>query len=413
MPSVKRPGRVLIVCQHFWPESFRINDIAYYMKEQGCEVEVLCGLPNYPKGKIYEDYSFFKNLRQNHQGLEIHRTWEVPRGGNSNLVIFINYISFPFFSLFHLPRLAFGKYDKIFIYQLSPVMMALTGILLGKLRRIETTMYVLDLWPENLFSVLDIKNKFLRRFITSVSHWHYRNVDKLVVLSQKMKQRIKEVTGKPEDRIIIIPQACEKLYEEDVYDKDLENRLMGKFNIVFTGNISPAQSFETVLSAAEILRDEGIAEIRWVIVGDGMSRDWLEQEVKNRDLEGLFLFEGQKPVEDIPKYTSLADVLIGCLKKSELLEATIPLKVMSYLAAGRPIVLAMDGEASELINNEVRCGYVGPTENYKVFASNIKKLYLLSKKEREAMGARARDYHFAHFERNKLLARLYNFMLNP
>lgn len=404
------PKKVLIVTQHYWPESFRTGDYASFFVEKGCQVEVLCGLPNYPKGQLHDGYLFFNNLRQTHQGVEIHRAWEIPRGNNSNLRIFLNYVSFPFFSLFHLPRLLLKRYDQIVIFQTSPVMMGLVGQLLGRLKRIPTTIYVLDLWPENLFSVLNVKNKFGRQLVTVISHWHYRTANKLIALSDRMKRRLLEVTGKKAKNIAVLPQPCEKLYEEDIHDPALAKKFAGKFNILFTGNISPAQSFETMLVAAEQLKKERLTDMQWIIVGDGMSKNWLLGEVKKRKLTDLFVFEGQKPVTDMPRYTPLADVLVGCLVKSQLLEATIPAKVMSYLAAGRPMVLAMDGEASVLINETVKCGYAGSTEDGAALAANIKRIYHASPRERAEMGKRARAYHFAHFERNLVLGQLYDFI---
>lgn len=402
--------RVLVVCQHFWPEAFRINDVCDFLVEKGCDIEVLCGIPNYPKGQFFDGYSWFYNRRQTHGGIRIRRAFEIPRGSNSNFRIFINYMSFPLASLLHVPRLLTKKYDKIFIYQLSPVMMAWAGIVVGRLKRIETTMYVLDLWPENLFSVLDVKRPFWRRVATRVSHWHYKKVDKLVVLSEKMKQRLVEITGIAEDKIIVLPQACEKIYEKDVHDTKLAQRFKGGFNILFTGNISPAQSFETIIDAARQLKNDGLQNINWIIVGDGMSRQWLEDEVKQAGLADIFYFEGFKPVEDIPKYTGFADVLVACLVKSDLLEATIPAKVMSYFAAGRPTVLAMDGEVRDLVNKTIKCGFAGPTEDAKILAVNIKKIYDMPAKDRQAMGARGRAYHLKYFERNIILSRLYNFI---
>ena len=164
--------KVLVVCQHYWPESFRINDICDFFIEKECKVDVLCGLPNYPEGKLYKGYSFVRNLRQTHNGISIQRVPEIPRGENTSLRIFLNYISFPFFSLFYIPWLLTKKYDKIFLYQLSPGMMTFAGIIVGKIRRTDMTIYVLDLWPENLFSVLDIQNTFLRKLVTDISHWH-------------------------------------------------------------------------------------------------------------------------------------------------------------------------------------------------------------------------------------------------
>lgn len=404
--------RILVICQHFWPESFRINDICDFLVDKDYEIDVLCGIPNYPKGKFFEGYSYFKNRKQVHNKVKIRRVFEISRGNNKNVRIFINYISFPLASIFHVPRLLTKKYDKILIYQLSPVMMSIAGILVGKIKKIETTMYVLDLWPENLFSVLDIKNRVLRSFVTKWSHWHYRRVDKLVVLSQRMKDRLISVTKFPDSKIAVLPQACEKLYETDIPDKELAARFKAGFNILFTGNISPAQSFETIIGAAKLIAKEGIKDINWIIVGDGMSRAWLEKEVKKARLQDSFYFEGMKPMEDIPRYTPFADALIGCLVKSELLEATIPAKVMSYFAAGRPMVLAMDGEAQNLINNVVKCGFAGPTGDSKTLAENIKKLYYLPKNERDKMGKRGRAYHFKHFERNLILNKLHDFMFS-
>lgn len=404
--------RVLIVCQHFWPESFRINDIADFLVEKDCEVEVLCGRPNYPTGKFFSGYTFWNKSKELHNGVEIHRALEIPRGNNSNVRILVNYVSFPFFSLFHIPRLLTKHYDYILLYQLSPVMMSISGIIVGKIKKIPTTMYVLDLWPENLFSVLPIKNKLLNRLVTVHSHWYYKKADRLVALSERMKQRLLEVSGKSEENVIVLPQACEKLYEKNIEDKAIINRYKKTFNVVFTGNISPAQSFGTMIEAAEILKHEGLTDIHWLIVGDGMSRKQVEKDIASRNLSELFTFEGQKPVEDMPKYTNIADVLVGCLVKSELLEATIPAKVMSYIAAGRPIVLAMDGEVQILINNEIRCGFAGDTSNAQLLAQNIKRVYNLNKEQRRAMGVRARKYHFANFERNLILGKLYDAIVN-
>lgn len=409
---MKPKPKILVVCQHFWPEAFRINDICDFLVEKDCEIEVLCGIPNYPKGKFFDGYSYIKNRRQQHNGVSVRRAFEIPRGNNSNPRIFLNYISFPWASLFHVPRLLTKKYDKILIYQLSPVMMSIAGIIVGKIKKVETTMYVLDLWPENLFSVINPKSALLRKLATKVSHWHYKKVDKLVVLSEKMKTRLIEVTGVAPEKIIVLPQACEKIYEKDVPDKKLAAKFKTGFNIIYAGNISPAQSFETIIEAAQKLKKTGVADINWIIVGDGMSRQWLEDAVKKAGLSDSFYFEGFKPIEDIPKYTDIADLLIGCLVKSDLLEATIPAKVMSYFAAGKPMVLAMDGEVRDLVSNTIKCGFAGSTEDSVALAANIKKIYDMPAKDRQQMGTRGRAYHFKHFERNIILNKLYNFVFS-
>lgn len=403
--------KILVVCQHYWPETFRLNDICDFFVEKGCEVDVLCGIPNYPKGRFFEGYGYLKNRRQTRNKIRIERVFEIPRGNNSNLMIFLNYISFPFASLFHIPRLLTHNYDKIFIYQLSPVLMALSGILVGKIKKIETIMYVLDLWPENLYSVLDIKSRLLRKITEKISHWHYKKVDKIVVLSNKMKTLLKEITKIPQEKITAVPQHGEKIYEKSEHDNKLEQRFSKGFNIVFAGNISPAQSFETILDAAKMLKKDKINDINWIIVGDGMSREWLETEVKKNCLSDNFFFEGIKPITEVPKYQTLADALIACLSKSPLLDCTIPAKVTSYFASGKPVILAMDGEIQEIVNNN-KCGYAGPAENSAALYENIKRMYNTSKQERDQMGKNAKEFYLNNFERNINLNKLFNFIFN-
>ncbi|MCB5281633.1 MULTISPECIES: glycosyltransferase family 4 protein [unclassified Arthrobacter] len=405
-------AKMLVVSQHFWPEGFRINDICDYLVENDVDIEVLCGLPNYPKGELFPGYTWRGPYKEKHDGLTIYRAPEIPRGNNSNWRILVNYLSFPVASLLHLPRLMFGKYDKIFLYQLSPVMMTIAGLILSKVRKIESTMYVLDLWPENLFSVLKIKNKFLRLLVERVSHWHYRQADNIIVLSEQMRGKIQGITGLPDAKITVVPQACERLYEQEIHDPELAERLGNGFKVVFTGNISPAQSFETIIDAAETLKSEGLTDISWVIVGDGMSRSSVQGEIALRGLDDEFIFEGHHPVSDIPKYTTLADVLVGCLVKSELLEATIPAKVMSYIASGRPVVLAMDGEVRNLVEDQAQCGLVGPAGNSSTLADNVRSLHALTPEQRRELGARGKAYHLAHLQRTVVLKRLKDFIFN-
>jgi glycosyltransferase involved in cell wall biosynthesis len=402
--------RILVICQHFWPESFRINDICDSFIEQGYEVDVLCGIPNYPKGEFYEGYSYFKNRSQKHNGIHIRRAFEIPRGKSSNLEIFLNNISFALAGMLYVPRLLTKKYDQVFMYQLSPVLMAFPGILVGMLKKIPTSMWVIDPWPESLYSFLPIKNTFLRKVITVVSHWHYRHVDKIIVLSDRARRAMLQTTGHPEENIIMLPMACEKVYEERPTDQKLARRFDRSFNIVFAGTITPILSFETVLEATALLKKRGYTNIKWIIIGDGMARQWLEAEVAKLGLGKNFSFEGFKSIQDIPKYTTnVADALFSSLVRNEFLEGTIPAKIPSYLAAGKPIILSMNGAAPELIE-KIGCGLSSPAENAPALADNIEKLYTMPKRERQQMGKKAWDYHVRYFERNVVMKTLVDFM---
>ena len=402
--------RILVVSQHFWPETFRINDICESFVERGYEVEVLCGIPNYPIGQFYDGYGIAKNRRQNENGMKIRRCFEIKRGNNSYIRIFLNYISFPISSLFSLPYLSRQKYDKIFMFQTSPVMMSLTGILLGRLKKIETTMYVLDLWPEYLYSVLKIKNKLLRAIAAGVSGWHYRKADKLIANSQKLRSLLIERTKKDESTVTYIPHFCEKILETSIESEELSH-LSNTFNLVFTGNISPAQSFDTVISTAKILKDKGYEDIKWVIVGDGMSRVCVERDIEKEGLSDSFMFVGHVPIEEVPKYTHIADGLFACLTKSELLDCALPAKVFSYYAAGRPVILSMDGEIQQIVH-ESKAGYIVDSGDSNALADAVFKLYEAGEDERTDMGKNAKEYYFKHFERNMNMEKLIGFMFD-
>jgi colanic acid biosynthesis glycosyl transferase WcaI len=409
--SGSKNKKILIVGQHYWPETFRSTDMAEGFVEQGYDVDVLCGIPNYPAGKFFDGYGWFKKMHQTHNGVNIIRVFEIPRGNNTNFRIFLNFISFPFFALFMVPYLMTKKYDRILVYQLSPVFMSVPAILLAKLTHKKLYMYVCDFWPHSLFSIFKFKNKFLVNFITNFSYWHYRRADGVMGVFKGIQTRLVSEVGIDKNKTLYVTQAAEKIYETDVHDKALEKRFKGKFNIVFAGSINPAQSFDTVIDASEIVRDAGYDNINYIIIGEGMSKKWLVEEVKKRGLDKYFAFEGFKPYEEVPKYQTLADGLLVALSKSSLFEYGIPAKVQSYMASGTPIVGAMDGEGQKLINKS-GSGFCVDSGDSKGLARSIMKLIDMPVKKRQAIGKKGREYHFKHFERDYNLNRVIQFIFN-
>ena len=185
-----------------------------------------------------------------------------------------------------------------------------------------------------------------------------------------------------------------------MHDPELEARFSEGFRIVYTGNISPAQDVESITQAAAMCVKEGMTDLRFIIVGDGMSRSHWEDLIAEAKLNDYFIFEGFHPIEDIPKYTALADALLGTLSKDGLQDFSIPAKVMSYLAAGRPLLLAMEGEPEEIIQ-KADCGFCSKPGDAKALAGNIKALHAMDAEKRKQLGDNARAYQQAHFERNR------------
>ncbi|MCQ2530185.1 MAG: glycosyltransferase family 4 protein [Lachnospiraceae bacterium] len=397
--------KILVVCQHYWPENFRINDLVDGFIERGHEVDVLCGQPNYPAGQFFEGYDSHSVKEEQHGNVKVYRTFEIKRGSNSNIRIFLNYITFPIASLFQIGKLKKKDYDRIFIYQLSPVMMGVAGQKLAKKKHIPCIMYVLDIWPQNLYSVINFKNKLIRKMLYKEAMWNYRQPDRLITVSDKMKQYFMEKLNRTEEQVTFIPQCPEKLYEQRMEDEELKGRFGSSFNIVYTGNISPAQDIDTIVAAAKKCADAGLNQVKFLIVGDGMSRTYFEEQVAKNGLENYFSFEGFHPMEDIPKYTGIADALLGTLKSEGLEDFSIPAKVMSYLAAGRPLLLAMEGEPKSIVK-EADCGFASKPGDAEGLFENICKLYHMTKMDRDVLGEHAFLYQQEHFERDKNIEKM-------
>ena len=403
--------RILVVSQHFWPEPFRINDIVEGFVQQDIQVDVLCGLPNYPKGEWFEGYRYTTPRRQQYKGAQVFRAGEIPRRGNTGPMIFLNYISWPVFALFHLWRLK-GPYDAVLCYNTSPVLMNLPAILYAKLHRVPLVSYVLDIWPENLYSVLPVSNPLLCRIALWVSDWHYKQADRLIAMSDSLKERLMERTGFDSSRVWVIPQHCEDFYAQPGHDPALEQRFAGGFNLLFAGNFSPAQSLDTVIRAVVQAKQQGAQDLRLILVGDGMSRPQLEQLAAQLNAQDTVVFAGSTAPQNIPCYTSLAQALVAPLSASRDLGMTVPAKIAGDMAAAKPILASMDGEGARAVE-QAQCGYTSPAQDANALAQRILQLYNTSPQQRAAMGQRAFAYYQAHYQRSSVLEQLVQALSGP
>lgn len=405
MPSQKK---ILVVTQHFWPENFRINDIVEGFLQDGIAVDVLCGLPNYPKGEWFPGYSAAGPFEEEWHGARLYRCKEVPRRGNTSVNIFLNYVSWPWYAAHALHRLP-GGYDAVFCFNTSPVLMCWPAIRYAKKHHIPFTNYVLDIWPENLYSVLNVKNKALRAIAQGVSDALYKKADRLIAMSEPLQQRLCQRTGMPPQKIAVIPQYCEDFYAVPQLDAALQAQFGGRFNLVFTGTFTPAQSLETVITAVQDARSRGADMLHLLLVGDGMSRAALEAKVKDLHAEDAVTFYGSVPATDIPKFTALADALIVCLSDSPDLGLTVPAKVASYMAAGKPVLASMDGAGNAAV--AAAGGLSSPACDAAALADNLLALTRMDAAQHAAMGQSAKEYYLAHYRRSELLRKLEHFIL--
>ncbi len=401
--------RILVVTQHFWPENFRINDMVEGFLADGLEVDVLCGLPNYPKGEWFDGYGPHGPFEEHYGAAQVFRAKEWPRRGNTAVNIFLNYVSWPLYAAGSLHRLP-GGYDAVFCFNTSPVLMCWPAIRYAKRHKIPFTNYVLDLWPENLYSVLPVKNRLLRAVAQSVSDWLYKRCDRLIAMSAPLARRLCARTGKPAEAVAVIPQYCEDFYAVPCPDTALEARFGGRFNLVFTGTFTPAQSLETVIRAVGLARQRTDADLHLLLVGDGMSRAALEAQVAGQGAGGYVTFYGSVPAAEIPKFTSLADALLVSLSDSPDLGLTVPGKVASYMAAGKPVLASMDGAGHDAVAEAG--GLASAACDAEGLAENLCRLCAMAPAEREAMGAQIKTYYETHYRRAQILRRLEDFILD-
>ena len=408
MNSIKnRKKRILVVTQNFYPESFGINDIVANLVKEGFEVDVLTGLPNYPQGKFYKGYGIFQKGPKFYKGARVYRCVVFPRLINSKLGICLNYITYPLFATIKSIRLIFKKYDKIFAYVPSPIFTSIPAQIISTFRKCEKIIYVLDIWPESVYSVIDIKNKFIRKILKSYSGYTYRSFDRLLVCSKGFIPQLEEY-GIDSKRITYLPQWFPKI-EAEKKSKSIKNKFRNNFNLVFTGNIGIPQNLSLLIEGAELLKK--FEEIKFIIVGDGDYLPTFKEEVKKRGLSQKFVFTGRKPFYEMPLYYEIADGLIATLKDIELFSKIVPAKIPAYMNAGKPILCAINGEAAELIA-KAKCGFSSNANDYKEFARNVIKLYKMPKEERKQFGSNGQRYSREHFNREKLLLQLKNILEN-
>ena len=341
---------ILVISQYFYPENFRINDICKEWVKRGYEVTVVTGIPNYPQGKFFDGYGLFKKRKEVYEGIHIIRLPIISRGKGS-IRLALNYFSYVF-SGFFWKAFTRIKADKVFIFEVSPMTQALVGVWYAKRRKIPCTIYVQDLWPENVEVVTGIHNKKIIGAIDKMVNYIYKNCKLILATSPSFVKRLEErasvYDSEGKSKVKYWPQYAEEFYRP-VEKKDLDDlKQSDKFRIAFTGNIGYAQGLDILPKTAELLKKDKVA-CEFVIIGDGRYREEFEKEILDRDVEDMFLFLGRKKPEEIPGYLALCNAAFISFADNPLFEMTIPAKLQSYLACGMPILAVADGETKRVI----------------------------------------------------------------
>lgn len=389
--------RILIISQYFYPEQFRINDIATEWAGRGHHVTVLTGIPNYPQGKFYKGYGWFHNRKETWRGVEIIRIPLLARGRTS-VGMALNYASFVA-SGFLWKCFSKIKADLVFTFEVSPMTQALIGVWYAKKRKIPNYLYVQDLWPENVQTVTGITSPLVIGPIEKMVNYIYKNCDRIFATSPSFVRSIQKRVPEAPEKVAYWPQ-----YAEEFYRPTAERSLLipqdGVLNITFTGNVGTAQGLEILPETAKLLRAHRI-RVRFNIVGDGRNKENLLRLIREGDVEEYFNMLGRLPAEEIPAVLSASDAAFLSFADDPLYSMTIPAKLQSYMACGIPILASACGETERVIR-EAACGFVCEIGKSCALAEAVERFSSVPAEQRLEMGRRAVTYCRTHFDKRHL-----------
>mgnify|MGYP000353078423 CR=1 FL=1 len=384
--------KILVVCQYYYPEPFRIADICEMLAYRGHNVTVLTGLPNYPEGKVHHEYCKNKKRNETINGVKVLRTFEIGRG-KSHFKLFLSYLSFTISASLKALFLK-NEYDVVFVNQLSPVLMAIPAIIYKKKNKKKILLYCLDLWPESLAIGGIKKGSLIYNLFLVVSKMIYKSVDKIAVASSMFKEYFKNTLDISPDNIEHIPQYAEDLFLVNEVKNTNKNEINRNFNFMFAGNVGEFQSVETIISAARELQDRN--NYIFHIIGDGAKLEECKRIANKFGLSNV-IFYGKRPVEEMPGFYEMVDAMLITLINSKNISYTLPGKIQSYMAAGKPIIGAINGETRNVIE-KAECGICCEAENYIGLAQLIVQFVNSNKKEQ--MSYNARRYYADNYSKN-------------
>ncbi len=394
--------KILIVSQYFFPEEFKVNDLAEELVRRGHKVTVLTGKPNYPQGKYYDGYKFGGIQCEDYKGAKVIRVPLVNRGKGGTFGLLANYLSYVLFGCAYAWVYKL-ECDAVICFETSPITQIYPAFTVRRRTRCKVAMWVQDLWPESVVAAGPMGNGVLMRWLTGMVRNIYRRCDVLFVQSKAFEKSIC-AKGDFQRKIVYAPNWAEDLFRTVIAERQKYQNLMPNgFIVMFAGNIGEAQDFDALVEAA--LRTQAYPQIKWVVVGDGRRRKAVEAMVKKRGLEQIMFFLGRYPVAEMPHFFVHADVMVVSLKSTEIFALTIPSKIQSYMAFGKPIATMLDGMGSDIVQ-EAECGLTAPAGDAQRLADNVVMMSEMDETELARLGQNGYAYYAKHFEKEKVVSRM-------
>lgn len=394
---------ILLVTNHFEPENFKCNDVAFELVRRGHQVTVLTAIPDYPQGYFPKGYGFFKKRVEWINGVKVIRSGIIPRGKGGAIRLALNYFSFAFTASIRAVWMGLRhKYDLILVHETSSVTVGIPAVLIKKIQKTPLYFWVLDLWPESLQAAGGVNNKYVLGTFASITKWIYRNSTKILMSSKSFEQSIVK-KGNFAKKLVYFPNWADEAFKGQGGTPYKLPELPDGFKVMFAGNMGEAQDFDHIMEAALQLNAE--KNIHFILVGDGRKRGWVEQFIAEHKLQNTVHWVGRHPLETMPLFFEQADMMLVSLKDNLVFKLTAPAKLQAYMSAAKPIIAMINGEASRIVK-EANCGFTTSAGNAQGLAELIRKASKMDAKELALLGVNGERYSMENFNFNKQMDEL-------
>ena len=395
--------RVLLVSHYYTPEPVEmVHDLARGLVKLGHDVQVITSFPCYPEGKTYAGYQQQIAQRETLDGVHILRVPHYPDHSRSAVRRAGYYFSFAATATLIGGALA-APADVVLVYQ-AELPVGLAGWAVARIRRIPCAFYVVDLWPESATASGMINNAAALRVVRAAAKLVYRRADFVAAGTAGFARRLNEM-GIPEDRLSVIHNWMpDDRYEAAQADAALAAKegLAGKFNVMYAGNIGVCQGLSPLVEAAALLRD--LPDVQLVFVGSGVEHEMLVALAQRHGLDNV-RFLGRRPPDMMSPLYALADVLVVHLQPNELSDITVPSKTFAYMQSGKPVLMAVGGEAAGFVT-ENGFGLAVPPSTPTAIAEAVRKLRSMPAHERARMGEQGRTTYRQKYSARVQVARM-------
>ena len=388
--------KILIVTEYFYPEEFKINEVALEFTKKGYYVDILTNNPTYPHGEVFRNYKNKLFSKETFQGMTVYRVKTITGYKTNVTKKIIKYLTFMI--LGSMVSLVIGKkYDYIFGFAGGALTGMLPAVILRQFYKKPVTLWVQDIWPDSVYAFGFKKTKVLEFLLNYFVKYIYRYSSNFAISSKGFENKILTFVNNSKE-ILYAPNWA------DYLDKNLESFSFSeekKIHFTFAGNIGAIQNLDNIIKAFALIDEKHLNKLQLNIIGDGSHLDNLREFVKKKKYKNI-IFWGMKPREEINRYLQASDFLIVSLIDKQVFSLTVPAKTQTYISTGKPIIAIINGEVANIIEKN-NLGLVCSPNNIDQIKSTFITAIMKSNKEKKTYMKNSAILTKTIFSKNKII----------